>query len=163
MTGVSHGEESPVRSPLDRVDARYNEGNVLVNGLSALSAMRKLTVGGLLVAAVGVVIQIASGVSYPAVPPVFFILLVPVALIAFGGWRWTPLVATLGGLFLIVGLFGSGAAARLADTGRPGGVGGSLGLWVQMLGVVVATVTGVVAALQSYTPRSPAVVGSGGR
>lgn len=134
-----------------------------MNGLRALSSMQRLTVAALLIAATGVVIQIASGVSYPAVPPVFFILLVPAALIGFGGWRWTPLVATLGGLFLILGLFGSGAAARLFDASHPGGVGGSVGLWVQMVAVLVATLSGAVATLQGYVKASRVAVSSAGR
>jgi hypothetical protein len=107
------------------------------------------------VAAAGVVIQMASGVAYPAIPPVLFILLVPAGLIAFAPWRWTPVLATLGGLFLIVGLVSSGAAVRLLDLSQRGGVGGSVGLWVQMLAVVAATVAGVGATLLRYRSRTP--------
>ena len=69
----------------------------------------KLTVASLIVASAGVVIQIVSGHDYTAhasdewaspVPPVFFFLLIPAALIAFGRWRWTPAIAVLAGLFL---------------------------------------------------------------
>ena len=115
-----------------------------------LSPAARLTVASLLVATVGVVIQIVSGVAYPAVPPVFFILLIPAGLVAFGPWRWTPALAVVGGAFLILGLFSSGSAARLLDPSQPGGAGGSLGLWVQMVAVVVATVAGALALVQSY-------------
>ncbi len=116
----------------------------------------KLTVASLIVAAAGVVIQIVSGVAYPPVPPVFFILLIPAALIGFGRWRWTPATAVLGGLFLTLGLFSSGASVRLFDLNQPGGFGGSLGLWVQMIGVVVAIVAGLIATVQAYVGRAPA-------
>ena len=68
------------------------------------SLTARLTVAGLVASAVGVVVQIASGVGYPLVPPVFFILLVPAALIAFGRWRWTPVTAVLAAAFLTFGL-----------------------------------------------------------
>jgi hypothetical protein len=114
----------------------------------------KLTVAGLVVAGAGVLIQIVSGVAYPKVPPVFFILAVPAVLVAFGPWRWTPVVSVVVGLFLINGLFRSGAWARLIDASRLGGIGGSGGLWVQMLGVLAATVAAIVATLQNYRSRT---------
>jgi hypothetical protein len=107
----------------------------------------KLTVASLIVAAAGVVIQIVSGHDYPLVPPVFFILLIPAALIAVGRWRWTPAIAVLAGLFLTFGLFASGASHRLFD---PSLLGDSVGLWVQMLAVIVAAIAGVIATLHNY-------------
>jgi len=62
-----------------------------MNQSAPLSPADKLTVGALVVAAVGVVIQIAAGAPDQAVPPVFFILLIPALLIVFVGWRWLPL------------------------------------------------------------------------
>src|SRR4051794_19392381 len=111
----------------------------------------RLTVAGLIVAAAGGAVQILSGAPYPALPPVFFILLVPAALIAFGRWWWTSVVASLAGAFLIFGLFASGAVARLFD---PGHLGVAIGLWVQMLGVLLATVAGIVAVMRNYRTRS---------
>lgn len=108
----------------------------------------KVTVSALLVATAGVVVQIVAGVDFPPVPPVFFIQLVPAAFVYFGRWRWTPAPAVIAGVFLTAGLFASGDAARLTDTGLPGGVGGSIGLWVQMIAVVVATVAAVVALVR---------------
>ncbi|NKE63670.1 hypothetical protein FXN61_45930 [Lentzea sp. PSKA42] len=108
----------------------------------------KVTASALLVATVGVVVQIVAGVDFPPVPPVFFIQLVPAAFVYFGRWRWTPVMVILAGLFLVAGLFASGDAGRLTDTGLPGGVGGSIGLWIQMVAVVVATATAVVALVR---------------
>src|SRR5882672_7568608 len=101
----------------------------------ALSSVEKLTVTALVVAAAGVILQIISGAHYPPVPPVFFILLVPAALIAFGRKPWALIVAIVAGLFLTQGLFTSGAATRLY---RPHQIGDTVGLWIQSLAVVTA-------------------------
>jgi hypothetical protein len=116
-----------------------------------LSPSGYITVAGLIAATAGVIIQIVSGASYPAVPPVFFILLIPAGLIAFGRWRWTPLIAVVGGLFLIIGLFLSGASVRMLD---PNKFGVSAGLWIQMMGVVVSIVAGIIATIQNYQSRT---------
>jgi hypothetical protein len=92
-----------------------------------------------------------SGANYPTVPPVFFILLIPAALIAFGRWRWTPVIAVLAGLFLTFGLFASGESRRLLDPSRPGD---SVGLWVQMLAVIVAAVAGIITTIHNYRSRT---------
>ena len=127
-----------------------------------LSPASKLTVAALLVSAAGVVIQIISGVDYPTIPPVFFILLIPAALIAFGPWRWTPSIAVIASAFLTVGLFGSGTSTRLFNWSLIGGPGGSVGLWIQMLAVVVAGVAAVVATVQNYRGQ-PVTVGAAAR
>jgi hypothetical protein len=111
----------------------------------------RITIASLIVASFGVVIQIASGAHYPRVPPVFFILLIPAGLIVFGRWRWTPVSAVLAGLFLILGFFASGKSRRLIDTIS---VGDSVGLWVQMLAVLVAVVAGIIATIYNYRSRN---------
>jgi hypothetical protein len=118
---------------------------------TSLSFAGKLIVVGSVIAAAGVVIQIASGAAYPKVPPVFFILLIPAGLVAFGRWRWAPAIATLGGVFLTTGLFLSGSSARLFDLSQ---FGVSIGLWVQALAVFVATVAGIIATVQNYQKQS---------
>jgi hypothetical protein len=112
-----------------------------------LSSYNKYTVAGLLIATVGVVIQILSGAPYPTIPPVFFILLIPAALIAFARLRWAPVIAVLGGLFLTLGLFSSGASTRLIHSNKPED---SIGLWIQMLAVFFACVTGIIATVHNY-------------
>jgi hypothetical protein len=123
------------------------------------SAADNLTVGGLIVAAAGVVIQMLSGTPYPTIPPVFFILLIPAALIAFGRWRWAPVSAVLAGLFLTFGLFASGESARLFDRSQVGLPGAPVGLWVQMLAVIVATVAAIVATIPNYRSRTSVTAG----
>jgi len=119
----------------------------------------KVAVAGLVVAAVGVVFQILSGTPYPTIPPVFFILLIPAALIVFGRWRWAPVSAVLAGLFLTFGLFASGESARLFDRSQVGLPGAPVGLWVQMLAVIAATVAAIVATIQNYRSRTPVTAG----
>jgi hypothetical protein len=80
-----------------------------MNQRSPLSPAGKVTVAALLVAAAGFAIQIVSGVDVPTVPPGLVIMLVAAALVAFGPWRWTPVVGMIVGLFLLVGFFASGS------------------------------------------------------
>lgn len=117
----------------------------------SLSAARKLTAGSLMLAAVGVAIQIASGHDYPTIPPVFFILLIPAGLIVLVRRRWAPAFAVLAGLFLTTGLFASGESSRLW---RPGNLGDSIGLWIQMLAVIVATIAAIIAIAHDPSSRA---------
>ena len=119
-----------------------------------LSAADKLIIAGMIIATVGIVIQIVSGVNYPKVPPVFFILLIPAGLVAFGRWRWARVLTILAGLFLLQGLLASGAYVRLLDVNRPGGFGGSAGLWIQQVGEVMATVAAIFALIRSYSVQT---------
>ena len=111
----------------------------------------KIAVAALVVAAVGVGIQIAAGHPYPTVPPVLFILLIPAGLIAFGRWRWTPVTAVLAGLFLTLGLFASGSSGRLFDLSNPAD---SLGLWIQTLAVLAATAAAIASTIQNSVGRA---------
>jgi hypothetical protein len=117
----------------------------------SLSAAGKLTVAGLVAAAAGIVIQIASGAEYPTVPPGLIILLVAAGLVALGArWRWTPLVGVVVALFLLVG--GALAPQAREQLGDPGAVGVFVGTAIQLLALVVALIAGV-AASQSYRTR----------
>jgi hypothetical protein len=117
----------------------------------AVSAAGKLTVVALFVAAAGVAIQIASGTPYPTIPPAFFILLIPAALIGLGRWWWAPILAVVSGLFLTFGLFAAGEAGRLTN---PQSFADSFGLWTQTLAVLVATVGGLLATRSNLRRRS---------
>jgi uncharacterized membrane protein len=106
---------------------------------------------GLVTATIGVVVQIISGHHYPKVPPVFFILLIPAGLVVFGRWRWPSIIVVLAGLFLVMGLFSSGAYVRLMHTDN---IGDFTGLWIQTIGDVLATIAGIVAIILNYIIRS---------
>jgi hypothetical protein len=122
-----------------------------MNKRNSLSLAGTLTVAALLVAVAGIVIQIVSGIDYPMVPPGIVIVLVAAGVVAFGPWRWAPVAGVVVGLFLLVGFFASGAAARLLD---PSQLGGFVGTWVQFLAVIVAVVAGILAIVQNYRTRS---------
>src|SRR5262245_39484117 len=94
----------------------------------------QLTVAALLVAAVGIVVQILFGHNYPTVPPGLFVLVVPAVLVWFVPWRWMPVVGAVAALFQLIGLFAAGQASRL---GGSESVGDTVGLWVQLVAVVV--------------------------
>jgi hypothetical protein len=122
-----------------------------------LSAAGKLNVTGMVVAAAGIIIQIASGSDlYPTIPPGPIILLAGAALVALGPWRWTPVVGVVVPLFLLVG-----AAIAAVVSGEfvdqltdPGEVGIFAGDVLQLLGMITALVAGIVALGQSSRTRT---------
>jgi hypothetical protein len=117
-----------------------------------LSAAGKLNVIGMVAAAVGIIMQIASGSDlYPTIPPGPIILLAGAALVALGPWRWTPVVGVVVPLFLLVGAVIAAVVSgefvdQLTD---PGEVGIFAGDVLQLLGVIIALVAGIVALRQS--------------
>jgi hypothetical protein len=117
-----------------------------MNQRNALSLNGKVTVAALLLAAAGFVIQIVSGVDVPTVPPGLIILLVAAALVAFGLWRWTPVVGIVVGLFFLVGFFASGSVGSLL---APSQLGVFVGAWAQFLAVIVAVAAGTAATIQN--------------
>jgi hypothetical protein len=125
-----------------------------MSDVRAVSPAGKATVVALITAAVGVAIQIAAGAPYPTVPPVFFILLIPSGLIAMGRWWWAPIPAVLAGMFLTIGLFAAGEAGRLVD---PTSVADSFGLWMQMVAVLAAMVSGALATRTNLRRRRSAI------
>ena len=105
---------------------------------TSLRAAGTLTVAGLVAAAAGIAIQVLSGVDeYPTIPPGLVILLVVAGLIILGArWRWTPLLGVAVAGFILFGAFVTPGTA------------------IQMLGLCVALLAGIVAALQGA--RRPA-------
>jgi hypothetical protein len=122
-----------------------------------LSAAGKLNVTGMVVAAAGIIVQIASGSDlYPTIPPGPIILLAGAALVALGPWRWTPVVGVVVPLFLLVGaaiaaIVSGEFVDQLTD---PGEVGIFAGDVLQLLGVITSLVAGIVALRQSSQTRT---------
>jgi len=131
-------------SPCCRGGACHKEGRCTTKRQQPWSLADKVTVSGLVVAATGVVMMMVSGVFRTTTPPGLFILLLPAGLVACGRWRWTPIVATLAGLFIFVGYFPSGAAVRLFDLSQ---LGVFVGLWLQFLASFIAAIAGIVAGI----------------
>jgi hypothetical protein len=120
-----------------------------------LSAAGKLNVAGLVAAALGIMIQIASGADYPTIPPGLIILLVAAGLVALGArWRWTTIIGVVVPAFLLVG--GVIAPQARDQLGDPGQVGVFIGTVIQLLALVIALAAGVAAARQSYQARTRA-------
>jgi hypothetical protein len=109
--------------------------------LSSLPSAARVNVGGLLVAAVGIVIQIAAGVDYPTIPPGLIILLVTGGLVTFGRWAWTSLIGVLVPLFLFVG--GIAAPTGRDNLAHPGDFGQFAGTLIQLVAVAVALAAGL--------------------
>ena len=115
---------------------------------------RLLVVG--LVAAAGMLIQYASGVEYPTIPPGPIIALVAAAVVAFGPWRRAPVVGLVAAVFISLGgviatIAGNGFTPQLSD---PGAVGGFVGTLVQIAGLLIAVAAGVVAVRPSVGSRA---------
>ena len=110
--------------------------------LRSLSTASKVNVAAMVIAIVAIVIQIAAGVDYPAIPPGPIILAVTVVLVVFTSMRWVAYVAVVVPLFLAVG----GIVASLADDDsalrHPEDVVAFTATVVQMAALVVAFVAG---------------------
>ena len=120
-----------------------------MNQRNPFSSNGKLTVAALLIAAAGFVVQTVSGVDVPPVSPELVIMLVATSLVAFGPWRWTPVVGIVVGLFLLVGFFASGAVGSLLE---PSQLGVFAGPWAQFLAVIVAIVAGTAVTIRTSGP-----------
>lgn len=114
------------------------------------SDMAKLNATGLVVAAVGIAIQIIGGIDFPAVPPGLVILVVAAGLVAFARWRWVPYVGVVVPLFLLVG--GTIAIANEDETNRTDVVSLS-GTVIQAIGLVVALIAGLQVLRQMRSRR----------
>ena len=113
---------------------------------NGLSPARILTCTGLVLAAAGILIQIAAGVDdYPRIPPGAILLGAAALIVGFGTrWWWTPLVAVVLCAVIIVGaIVTEGTRDRLAD---PGEIGPFLGTLIQVIGLILAVVAGIAAS-----------------
>ena len=111
---------------------------------------RVATVAGLLIGATGIGILWRSGVEFPFIailPPGVWILLAMAAVVAFAPWRGAPGVGVFGGLFVTVGFVISGSVPNLFGAD---GTNVLVGSWLQLIGVLTALITGVVATRANY-------------
>ena len=111
--------------------------------------LRMLTIIGLVVGALGIALLWIAGVAFPIYPPPGIILLLGGALFV---WLvpkgWAPVIGVLLALFIIVGFL-------LSPTGIPNltgatGVTVAIGQAVQLVGVLVALITGSMALKTNY-------------
>lgn len=123
---------------------------MVLNDVSDRSARRPsrslVLVLGLIVGAAGIAILWAAGQSFPVYPPPgVIILVVGAVLVAAIRWRWMPLLAVGLGLFILVGFVVSsiGSGTGIDNLAGDHGVGRVIGQAVEIIGVLVAAVTGV--------------------
>ena len=116
-----------------------------------MTSFTRLSAVALLVAGVGIVLQVLGGADYPVVPPGLLILVAAGGFVWFAPWRWAPVVALVVGVFMIVGLFAADQAERLVDVES---ALDTTGLWLQMVALVVSIGTGALALMGSPAPTS---------
>jgi hypothetical protein len=111
-----------------------------------LSTVARVTVAALLVAAVGSVLQVASGVTNaPRIPPGLVAIVVAAGLVAFWRAPWTSVAAVAAGLFNLVVFVVVGGAGRLAE---PNPLAAFVGAWLMVPGLIVASVAGIAGAVR---------------
>jgi hypothetical protein len=117
--------------------------------MNRFASTRTLNVMAQLGIALGIVIQIATGVKgYPTVPPGAALAVVVAALVAMVRWRYVVLLGLILPIWIAIGaLLTSGTGHRL---GHPGTVGPFLGTLLQMLAVAVGIVTGVLLTVAAF-------------
>jgi hypothetical protein len=101
--------------------------------------------------AIAVPIEIAGGVpGFPAIPPAIPIALVAAILVGVLRWKWVPALGLFVGLFMLVGFTLSGGYVRLpgAET-----LLGTSGVWLYVLGFVVAILASIAALNQAFRSR----------
>jgi hypothetical protein len=131
------------------------------NSQAQLSRAALLNAAGLVVAAAGIMIQYASGVDFPTIPPGPIILLAAAGVVVFGPWRRAPAVGLVAAAFVSLGgviatIAGNGFSEALGD---PSEVGGFVGAVVQIAGLAIALPAGV-AAVRGFASRAEPRVAS---
>jgi hypothetical protein len=122
------------------------------------STPRGTTVIGLAAGAVGIALLWASGVEFPVYPPPGLLILGAGAVFVAVArrWRWAPGVGAFLELFVIVGFVLSSVVSGRGTGTLTGaaGIGGVVGTVIQLIGVAVALVAGVLAVRQEYRGAS---------
>ena len=121
----------------------------------SLSRSQAVTVLGLVVGALGIAILWASGVEFPIYPPPgIVILLAGALLVGLAPWRWVPGVGAFVGLFVFVGFLIS--PTGLSNLSGEAGTGVAIGQGIQVLGVLIAMIAGVITTRANYRKQAQA-------
>ncbi|MEW1862365.1 hypothetical protein OG896_28215 [Streptomyces sp. NBC_00669] len=114
---------------------------------------RRLAVGGMTAAALGIYVQRAGGADYPVVPPGVVVLLAGAALLALRR-RWAP---PLGALIAVFISFGGIVTPKMRDQlGAASKVTAFSGTVIELVGLVLGLVCGVAVAVRAVRGRRPA-------
>ncbi|PXX63191.1 hypothetical protein DFR70_106249 [Nocardia tenerifensis] len=121
--------------------------------LTTLPGNTKLSLYGLGVGILGLVIQwIADPDKFPGFPPGILVIAVFGLLVVLGArWFWTPLLATLVAVFIMIGGLLGG---DLLDNLRSGDLGTIAGNIVLYIGLVIAAIAGVLATVDARRATS---------
>ena len=110
------------------------------------SVPARIDAAALLLAIVGMIIQIASGVKYPTVPPGVVILAVAALLVACVPWPPVRLLGVIVPLFVLVG--GIISTTGRTNVSHPGQFGSFIGTVIQFAGLAIAVVAGSAAVVE---------------
>jgi hypothetical protein len=112
-----------------------------------------VTAIALAVSGAGFVVQMAAGVTdTPTIPPGLVAIVGAALLVTVAPRGWTPVAGPVAGLFNLFAFVVVGASDRLDE---PGHVGAFIGVWVMVLGLIVATVAGAVGAARNHRASVP--------
>ncbi|MCC6509772.1 MAG: hypothetical protein IT423_11730 [Pirellulaceae bacterium] len=99
-------------------------------------------VAGLLTATLGIGIVWASGFEFRTViPPGILVLPMVAGVVAVMRWHWPPLVAAVIALYIATGILTNDGLGVLAGHS---GYGVAVGRWIQLIGLLIATILGTV-------------------
>lgn len=117
----------------------------------------RLDAAALLLAITGMIIQIASGVKYPIVPPGIVILAVTALLIMLVRWPAVRVLGMVAPLFILIG-------GIVSSTGRTNishldHLGKFLGTLIQFGGLALGVAAGIAAVIEWRVSRTPGDAG----
>lgn len=106
----------------------------------------RVDAAALLLAIVGMIVQIANGVKYPTVPPGIVILAAVALLITFVPWPPVRVLGALVPLFVLVG--GIISTTGRTNISHPGQFGPFIGTVIQFAGLAVGVAAGLAAVTE---------------
>jgi hypothetical protein len=111
------------------------------------AGLRVITVGGLLVASAGIMVQGLSGVTMPVVPPAVVLMVLAALLITVLRWRWLPVLGVLAAAAELAGFAATGAIGGLFGADNAGVVAGA---WLRLIGTVAAVPAALALLITNY-------------
>jgi hypothetical protein len=114
----------------------------------------RVNAAALLLAIISMIIQIASGVKYPTVPPGIVILAATALLVALVPWPAIRLLGVLAPLFILIGgIVSTTGRTNLSQLAHLGKFVGSL---IQLGALALAVIAGIAAVLEWRRSRTDA-------
>jgi membrane-bound ClpP family serine protease len=111
--------------------------------------VRRAVLYGWLLAALGIVLQIAGGWAYPLIPPGLLIALAAAGA-ALVPWRWAPVLSVVAGAFLLFGFVATGDYRNLVGAGNAVLIAGK---WLLPVGVLAGTAAAVTSLVRPPAGR----------